>query len=76
MATTKIATTLKEAPGTIERGVFYRLDEFQNCMKWSRHATRTARNQGLRVHYMGGRAYVNGDDFFAYLDKLDEAEEE
>jgi hypothetical protein len=32
---------------------------------------RVARRQGLKVHYLGGRAFVQADDFFAYLSKLD-----
>ena len=62
-----MATTLAEAPGTIERSVFYRLDEFQNRVKWSRHAMRQARREGLKVRYMHGRAYVSGDDFQGIL---------
>ena len=69
-----MASTLKEAPGTIEHGVFYTLAEFQNRVRWNRHAMRQARKAGLRVRYMHGRAYVHGDDLFAYLNKLDEQE--
>jgi hypothetical protein len=67
-----MASTLKEAPGTIERGVFYTLPEFQNRIRWNRHAMRQARKAGLRVRYMHGRAYVLGDDLFAYIDTLDD----
>jgi hypothetical protein len=58
-------------PRIIERGVIYTLEEFKYCTKWGDHAMRTARRNGLPVHYLGGRAFVRGDDFFAYIDKLD-----
>jgi len=33
-------------------------------------AFRTARRAGLKVIYTGGRCYVRGNDWFAYLDRL------
>jgi hypothetical protein len=58
----------------IEPGLFYGIEEFKKQMKWGAHAMRTARRNGLRVRYLGGRAFVHADDFFAYLDKIDAQE--
>lgn len=59
--------------GAIKRGEFYQLGTFKGKTGWGTHAMRTARRNGLRVRYLGGRAFVHADDFFAYLDRLDAA---
>jgi hypothetical protein len=64
-------TTAKASPSSIEADTLYHLTEFRSRMGWGLTAMRTARKQGLRVRYLGGRGYVSGKDFFAYLDKLD-----
>jgi len=51
----------------IENGVTYPLTEFQRRTGLGRHALRQARRQGLRVCRMGGRCYVRGEDFNAFL---------
>jgi hypothetical protein len=58
----------------IEPGLFYGIEEFKRQTRWGAHAMRTARRNGLRVRYLGGRAFVHADDFFAYLNKLDAQE--
>ncbi len=55
----------------IQPGVVYPLADFQQVSKFGKHAMRTARRKGLRVRYVGGRAFVSGDDFISYLDRLD-----
>ncbi len=61
-------TAAREA---IMPGAFYPLQEFKRIMNFRETAMRTARRQGLRVRYIGGRGFVHADDFFAYLRKLD-----
>jgi hypothetical protein len=58
----------------IERGQIYRLDHFKEASGLGFHAMRTARAQGLRVRYLGGKAFVLGDDFLDYVLSLDEHE--
>lgn len=65
------ATATKAAPSSIEADVLYHLEEFKSRLGWSHHAMRTARRSGLKVRYVGGRAYVMGRDFFDYLDRLE-----
>lgn len=62
-------------PLTVERGKLYPLSEFVRITRFGRHAMRAARKRGLRVRYSGNRAFVSGDDFFAYLDTLDGADD-
>lgn len=52
------------------RGAQYLLDDFMKLVGLGRHAMRAARRNGLRVLRAHGRAYVNSDDWFAYLEKL------
>ena len=63
-------------PSLIERDALYHEAEFRSRMGWGRHAMRTARRQGLKVRYLGGRAYVAGSDFFSYLDAMDRQQAE
>jgi hypothetical protein len=58
-------------PGTVEPGVLYQIEEFKRRTGFGSHAMRSARRNGLRVRYLGGRAFVYADDFFTYIDKLD-----
>jgi hypothetical protein len=56
-----------QVPGIVEPGCIYHVDELLRRLRWSRHAWRTARRNGLRVIRTAGRAYVSGDDVIAYL---------
>jgi hypothetical protein len=68
------AATAQAPPLTIERDKLYPLAEFARITHFGRHAMRQARRRGLKVHYSGNRAFVNGTDFFAYLDSADGAD--
>lgn len=57
-------------PGVVSPGELYHLDELLARMRWSKHAWRTARRNGLRVLHAGGRAYVLGSDLIEYLSHL------
>jgi len=61
-------------PAAIEPGHIYPLDAFKQITKLGNHAMRTARRKGLKVRYLGGRAFVHSDDFFTYLETLDKEE--
>ena len=65
------ATARKQKLQPVIPGTLYPLPTFQEFTGFGRHAMRTARRQGLRVRYLGGRAFVHADDFFDYLSKLD-----
>jgi hypothetical protein len=56
-----------ETPGTIEPGVLYSLDEAKQRTRMSNHAFRSARQNGLRVLYVGRRAFVMGDDIISHI---------
>lgn len=58
------------APGEIQPGVLYTLPEIKRRSGLGEWALRTARRNGLRVIYTGGRAFVRGSDFIKYLDTL------
>lgn len=60
--------------GPIESGVIYPLDDFKARSGLGTAALRTARLEGLKVRYVGGRAYVAGDDFIAYVAEHGKAE--
>ena len=66
MPRTKIANGLQP----IEKGKIYPLPVFQRHSGWGRHAMREARRQGLKTIRSGGRIFVRGKDFFAYLDAV------
>ena len=53
----------------IQPDVTYPLGNFKLVSGFGDHAMRTARKNGLRVMYTGGRAFVKGSDFIAYLDR-------
>jgi hypothetical protein len=67
--------TTNKNQGTIELGVLYPIEEFKRRTGFGSHAMRTARRNGLKVRYVGGRAFVRGDDFLSYIDKLDADEQ-
>ena len=53
--------------GVIRRDAIYRVDELKERMGWRDAAFRAARRRGLKVHHVGKRAYVLGEDLFAYI---------
>ena len=55
----------------IQRGTAYPLSTFQKASGLRTAAMRSLRRKGLKVHYIGGRAYVLGDDFVDFLQKCD-----
>lgn len=56
------------------RGAQYLLSDFMKIVGLGRDAMRQARKQGLRVLRAHGRAYVNSDDWFSYLVKVQQPE--
>ena len=46
------------------------MDDFKRRVRWSDHAIRTAKRQGLKVLIVGGVGMVRGSDFHAYLAKM------
>lgn len=64
-----------QSPGCIEPDAVYSLDEFRRRTGWGVHAVRTARRNGLRIIYTGGRAFVRGSDFLRYLDELENTDD-
>ncbi len=55
----------------IQSGTVYPLEAFKRLTGFGNHAMRTARRNGLKVRYVGGRGFVDADDFHAYLRALD-----
>ena len=53
--------------GPIAPDVLYPLPELQARSGLGTDAMRTARRQGLLVHYTAGRAFVLGSDFIRYV---------
>lgn len=62
-------TDTASIPASIERGHVYPLAVFQRITQLRAWAMRTLRKRGLRVHIVGGRTFVSGDDFFDYLQR-------
>lgn len=54
----------------IVSGVIYPLDCFQRSVGFGRFAMRQARRKGLRIIRVGGRAFVRGSDFLAFVDRI------
>lgn len=61
-------STAAAVPGVIERDAIYTLRELKRRAGMGDWALRQARRRGLNVIYVGGRGYVRGSDFQAYLD--------
>jgi hypothetical protein len=62
------------APGVIEPGVVYRLDEALKRLGWGPDAWRSAKRLGLaeKVISAGGRRFLRGDDLIAFFAELQE----
>jgi hypothetical protein len=56
----------------IQAGTLYPIRLYKRYTGLQETAMRNARNNGLKVRYVGGRAFVLADDFFEYLDSLQE----
>ena len=67
----KIRTAASPEPGIgfIEPGVLYRIDEAKRRLGWEETALRTARGKGLKVMYLGNRAYVRGEALIEYIER-------
>lgn len=75
MAQTKAKTTeSRKAPGFVEPGVLYRLEEAMGRLGWADAAMRTARRNGLKVMYLGNRGYVMGEELIGYISRHAAAE--
>lgn len=55
------------AAGEIQPASLYTLDEAKRRLGWTNHSLRSARRDGLTVHYAGKRGYVHGSDVIAYI---------
>ncbi len=62
--------TVRQEP--LRAGTLYPLRLFMRYTGMQKAAMRTARDNGLKVRRVGTRAFVLADDFFAYLDSLQE----
>lgn len=60
-------SSLDAYAGGIRRDAIYRLDEVKERMGWREAAFRAACRRGLKVHHVGKRTYVTGEDLFAYI---------
>lgn len=56
------------------RGVLYQLGDFMKLVGLGRDALRKARKNGLRVLRAHGRAYIESDDWFKYLERVSNEE--
>lgn len=56
----------------IQADVVYPLSDFERRSGLGRHAMRQARRRGLKVIRFGGRAFVRGNDFQAFLASIAE----
>jgi len=63
-----------EELGVIEDHVTYPMSQFMKQAGIGRHALTQLRRQGLRVIRTGGRAFVRGRDFSAFLGALQSGE--
>ncbi|MBI3467837.1 MAG: hypothetical protein HY000_32915 [Planctomycetes bacterium] len=57
--------------GEIHPNVLYGAAEFRRRTGLGEYALRAARRRGLKVHRAGGRAFILGRDFIAWLEKRD-----
>lgn len=55
------------ASGVIRADEVYTIDEFKRRLRIRDATLRAARRAGLRVKYVHGRAFVFGQDWFAYV---------
>jgi hypothetical protein len=60
-------STAERVPQPIPPNTLFTLQDFSTVSGLKKTALRTARENGLKVRYMGNRAFVMSDDFFSYL---------
>ena len=53
----------------IQQNVSYPLPVFSRVTGLGKHALRAARRAGLRVLYIGNRAFVNGSDWLRFVEE-------
>ena len=53
--------------GPVVQGAIYAQDDFLLRTRWSVHALKTARRNGLRTTIQGNIAFISGDDFFEWM---------
>jgi hypothetical protein len=58
----------------IVAGVSYPLTAFSRISGLRKHAIRSARRKGLRVRYVGGRAFISGDDWLVFIEEHGDVE--
>ena len=60
---------VKKAPsiGGVSRGTVYAKDDFLARTKWSVHALKTAKRNGLRTATEGNLLFISGDDFCDWI---------
>jgi hypothetical protein len=51
------------------------LDEFERRSDLGKHARRTAKRQGLKIRKRGGRSFVLGEDYIAWLKASGESDD-
>ncbi len=51
----------------IEANVSYPLASFCQITQLGKHALRSARREGLRVRYVGSRAFIDGSDWLDFV---------
>lgn len=56
-----------QSQGTVSSNESYTLDELKRRVGLKDAALRTARKNGLAVHYVSGRGFVLGRDWIAYI---------
>lgn len=63
-----------ESNGVIRPEELYELGEAQRRVGWGKAGFRTARRNGLKVHYCSRKAYVKGSELIAYIEQHGESE--
>lgn len=53
--------------GSVARGEIYAQDDFLRRTRWSVHALKTAKRNGLPTVVQGNIAFVSGDDFVEWM---------
>lgn len=61
------AQSRSQSQGTVSSNESYTLDELKRRVGLKDAALRTARKNGLAVHYVSGRGFVLGRDWIAYV---------
>ncbi len=65
-----MAAIMTAPEGVIRPGEIYQKNEFLQRVGLKETGFRTARRNGLRVTYTGGKCFVRADDWSQYLDQI------